>query len=121
MPLPVSIAVEGQSDVAVVERVLAFVGCSIDAIYGRVGKAQIDSSLHGYNNAARFAPWLVLRDLDSDAACPSALARQLLPAPATWMRFRIAVREVESWLLADPDELSEYMRVSRNLIPNNPD
>jgi hypothetical protein len=121
MPLPVSVAVEGQSDVVVVERILAFVGCSAHAIYGRSGKADLDRGLPGYNNAARFWPWLVLRDLDTDAPCAPELARLILPNPADWMRFRIAVREVESWLLADPERLSNYLRVPRRSMPNSPD
>ncbi len=121
MPLPVSVAVEGQSDVAVVQRILALVGCSVHAIYGRSGRATIERSLPGYNNAAHFAPWLVLRDLDTDAPCAAELARRILPHPAEWMRFRIAVREVESWLLADPERLSGYLRVSRTSIPHDPD
>lgn len=119
--VPVSVAVEGQSDAAVVVRILSLVGCSVHAVYGRTGKAAIDHSLPGYNSAARFAPWLVLRDLDADAPCASELARGILPQPARWMRFRIAVREMECWLLADPETLSDYLRVPRRLMPHNPE
>ena len=118
--VPVSIVVEGQSDVAVVERILAMVECSVGAVYGRKGKADVDRSLPGYNNAARFAPWIALRDLDADAPCAPQLARAILPHPSPWMRFRIAVREMESWLLADPEALSTYLKVSRALIPGQP-
>ena len=119
--VPVSIVVEGQSDVAVVERILAMVECSVGAVYGRKGKADVDRSLPGYNNAARFAPWIALRDLDADAPCAPQLARASLPHPSPWMRFRIAVREMESWLLADPEALSTYLKVSRALIPGQPE
>jgi hypothetical protein len=119
--VPVSIAVEGTSDVAIVARILALARCSVGTVYGQSGKHTIDSRVFGYNNAARFAPWFVLRDLDSDAPCAPDLARTVLPAPATWMRFRIAVREAECWLLADPEALSGFLRVRAALVPGNPE
>jgi hypothetical protein len=119
--VPVSVAVEGPSDVEVVTRILALGNCSVHVIYGRSGKGVIDKTIAGYNNAARFAPWFILRDLDSDAPCAPELTRSILPEPAKWMRFRIAVREMECWLLADPDSLCAYLRVRRALCPNNPD
>lgn len=121
MPLPVTVAVEGPSDVSVVRRILEFVGCSVHLVHGRAGKHHIDLNLTGYNNAARFAPWFVLRDLDHDAACAGALVGQLLPTPATWMRFRVAVREVESWVLADPAGISKFLRIREALVPGSPD
>lgn len=120
-PLPISVAVEGQSDVAVVRRILAIVGCSVHVVYGRTGKAALDASVPGYNNAARFAPWLVLRDLDHDAPCGPELVTRVLPNRSQWMRFRVAVREMESWLLADSEMLSRYFKVSRALVPNEPE
>ena len=117
----VSIAVEGPSDVAVARRVVAAAGCSVHLIYGRGGKSQIDARISGYNQAARHAPWLVLRDLDQDADCAPTLTKDLLPNPSRWMRFRIAVREMESWLLADPERLSAYLKVSRALMPTEPE
>lgn len=121
MALPVTIAVEGASDVPVLRRILDHVGCSIYVVHGRRGKAQIDRNIGGYNNAARFSPWIVLRDLDHDAACPQTLVDHLLPKPAEWMRFRIAVREVESWLLADPASVARFLRIRRVFVPGQPD
>jgi hypothetical protein len=121
MPLPVTIAVEGSSDVPIVRRVLQHVGCSIAFIQGRGGKSVIDKNLVGYNNAAKSAPWLVIRDLDHDADCAPELAEELLPGPSEWMRFRIVVREIESWILADAGTVANFLRVKRTLIPNDPD
>ena len=63
------VLVEGATDLAVVERILTVAGHEPGNHYGLRGKAWLDSKLRAYNNAARFFPWLVLRDLNSDAAC----------------------------------------------------
>ena len=121
MALPVTVAVEGASDVPVLRKVLEHCGCTIHVVHGRAGKGQIDRNLKGYNNAARYSPWVVLRDLDHDAQCPKALVDRLLPAPAHWMRLRIAVREIESWLLADPERMARFLRLRRRALPGDLD
>ena len=121
IPLPVTVAVEGPSDVPVVRRILATAGLALGPVYGQSGKATINASIRAYNNAARHSPWFVLRDLDSDAPCAPELAKRLLPEPAAWMRFRIAVREVEAWLLAETVGIAAYLGVPRGLVPVAPE
>jgi hypothetical protein len=45
-------------------------GTPLPVINGAVEGQQLLERLGGYNNAARFSPWLVLVDLDRDADCP---------------------------------------------------
>lgn len=116
-----TIAVEGATDIPVIRRLLAEAGHALAVAYGGHGKGPLDSNLVGYNNAARFAPWFVLRDLDHDGECAPALASGLLPAPAEHMRLRIAVRETESWLLGDAESLAAFLSVKSSRIPTNPD
>lgn len=116
-----TLAVEGVTDAAVLRKVLDTEGFDTYGVYGLRGKANLDASLGGFNMAAQFSPWLVVRDLDHDDECGAALARALMPAPGRWMRFRIAVRETEAWLLADPESLAEYLRVRRALVPADPE
>jgi hypothetical protein len=97
----VKLAAEGDLDLAVLRRIAEEAGLDVSEEFGRRGKNHLDRRIGGYNVAARFEPWIVLRDLDEDQPCAGALAAKLLAEPAAFMCFRIAVRAVESWLVAD--------------------
>jgi hypothetical protein len=113
-------AVEGLVDEVVAQRLITEVGGQPTTIYGKRGKDYLRTRIGGYNNAARFAPWLVLVDLD-DVACPAALCQDWLPRPSELMRFRVAVCEVESWLMADRERFARFIGVSQSQVPNAPD
>jgi hypothetical protein len=117
----VQIAVEGDTDEPVVRAVVRLAGHEPGTVYGHGGKARLDRRLLAYNQAARHAPWLVLRDLNGDEPCGGALARKLLRQPSRLMCFRVAVRSVEAWLLADHVRISQSLGVGSRLIPSNPD
>jgi len=116
-----TIAVEGRADVPIVRKILEHVGYEVGVVHGQAGKATIDRNLRGYNNAARYAPWLVVRDLNGDAPCAPELVHRLLPQPAPRMHFRIAVRVAEAWLLADDEQIKRFLRVNRALVPQYPE
>jgi hypothetical protein len=120
-PLVVTAAVEGIVDEAVARRLIEHIGAQVGPVYGRRGKDHFRRNLGAYNQAARFVPWLVLMDLNSAAECAPALLPMLLSAPAPMMTFRIAVREVESWLLADRERLAGFLGVSHAGIPLQPE
>lgn len=63
----------------------------------------------------------MLVDLDRDAECAPPLVAEWLPAPAPLMRFRVAVRAVEAWLLADRETIAAFLRVSLSRIPDDTD
>lgn len=113
-------AVEGPSDEAALRKMLASLECGLGQVYGRNGKGQIIKNIGGYNNAARHQPWIVLVDLDSEE-CLLTAKQNWLPTPSALMCFRIAVRELEAWLLADRERFASYFAVNMELIPNNPD
>jgi hypothetical protein len=97
------------------------VGLSEGHVYEAGGKAKLDQKLQAYNNAARSAPWFVLRDLDHDAPCAPALVERLLKVPASFMRLRIAIRQGESWLLADTERMAAFLHVQVDAVPSAPD
>jgi hypothetical protein len=108
-------------DEAVVQRLIEHVGAEKGRVHGGYGKDHLRKSLAGYNEAARFTPWLVLMDLNSDAECAPVLRATLLAAEAPLMRLRIAVREVESWLLADQERFATFLGVSPRMLPLRPE
>jgi len=79
---PVSVAVEGMVDEVVVCHLLGYVGLVCGRVYVRSGKGALLQRLRSYNLAARFAPWLVVVDLDQDAECAPPFVRTVLPNPA---------------------------------------
>lgn len=118
---PVCVATEGLIDTAVVRRIFQEVELEIAAVYGESGKDRLDGALGGYNAAARHGSWLVLRDLDTDADCAPSLRARLLAVPAPGMVFRIAVREIETWLIADLHAFARFFSISPGRISNDPE
>lgn len=116
-----TIATEGILDAAVARRLLTDAGHSVIAEYTQSGKTQLDPKICGFNHAARLSPWLVLRDLDHDAACPRALLDALCPLCADNMLLRIPVRAIEAWLLADHANMSRFIGVPVSAMPAQPD
>ena len=119
----VNIVVEGITDQLVALRLLEYVRLPIGTVYGRRGKQHILKQLSGYNTAAMSRPWFVIVDLDNDANCVLQAIEAWFPKKIQekGMCFRIAVREIESWLLADAVHLAEFLHVSPSRIPVDPD
>jgi hypothetical protein len=115
-----SAAVEGIVDQAVVERLSDELGFSVYSFHGLKGKSYLKERIKAFNSAARFNPWLVLVDLDSGECAPK-LRSDWLTTPSRLMRFRVAVRAIETWLMADADTLSDFLHVRRAFLPANPD
>lgn len=120
-PIVVSSAVEGLVDEAVVKRLIVEAGGEIGSIYGKRGKSLLKQRINGYNNAAHHHPWIVLVDLNREANCPPPLRAAWLPTPGRFMCFRVAVREVEAWLIADRERFASFFRVRLENIPADPE
>jgi hypothetical protein len=119
--MSLSVVVEGDTDFPVMRKLAADAGLEIDLEIDSAGKGMLDKKLKGYNNAAQGSPWLIVRDLDRDAPCaPKWIAKKRF-VPSNWMCFRIAVRELEAWLLADAEGLATFMNVEASWVPSDPD
>lgn len=111
---PVTCAVEGRTDEPVARKLLSVVGLSAGAVIVRHGKTKLDPKLPDYNRSAKHVPWLVIRDLDHDdkhACIPDLRLRLLGGAPSSGMCFRLAVREVEVWMMADRKSFANFFSV----------
>jgi hypothetical protein len=117
----IPVLVEGDTEVPIVDKLLALVGTEVGTVYGLKGKDRLDQLLPKYNQAARFGRWFVLRDLNGDGVCAPDLVQRLLPHPATHMCFRVAVRASEAWLLADRERICEFLAVRTGRVTENPD
>lgn len=117
----VSSAVEGIVDEAVVRRLLEQTGAKLGKVYGKNGKSSLRQRLAGYNQAARFSPWIILVDLNHDADCVPPFCKAWLLNPAPYLCFRVAVREVEAWLMADRENLARFLGTSIARIPRDPE
>ncbi len=66
-------------------------------------------------------PYLVLTDLDNRECAPSMIQEWLPVTRNHNLIFRIAVREVESWILADRKGFAKFLGIAQKRIPENPD
>jgi hypothetical protein len=116
----INFAVEGEIDEAVARKLILHVGAIPGTVYGKQGKSHLRKRIAGYNQAARNQPWLVLVDLDR-CSCAPALVQKWVPQPSPYLCLRVAVYEVEAWLLADSHNLANFLGVPQSRIPHAPE
>jgi hypothetical protein len=116
----INFAVEGEIDEAVARKLILHVGAIPGTVYGKQGKSHLRERIAGYNQAAKGMVWLVLVDLDH-CSCAPALVQNWVSQLSPYLCLRVAVREVEAWLLADAHNLAHFLGVSPSRIPNNPE
>jgi hypothetical protein len=126
LPIKVLYWAEGPTDRAVAVALIAHAGAEPGPDYSArqksaSGKQRLDQKLPAYNAAAAHEPFLVLRDLDRDAECAPSLLRQWDQAAAEFMCFRIVVRALEAWLMADARALANWLQVKEARIPIAPE
>ncbi|MDZ7856187.1 hypothetical protein [Sphaerotilus sp.] len=119
----IAIATEDELSEAVARRLVAEVqpALEVSQTLRRNGFGYLRSRMSNWCELARFQPILLLTDLDR-VACPVELLRQwrgtlVLPDD---LLLRIAVREVEAWLLADQPAMRVLLG-ERGRLPVEPD
>ncbi len=117
--LPIHCLVEGSVDEAVVKRVLSSLCIETGTIY-HASIPAFKTRLRRFNHAARHSPWFALCDLDQEECAPLR-SRRYLPEPVPGMCFRIAVRAVEAWLLADRESVARFLGVAKGAVPAAPE
>ncbi|GAB4132595.1 MAG: hypothetical protein Fur0046_02480 [Cyanobacteria bacterium J069] len=121
--IPINLAVEDDLSEAVLREILkqSQRPFSIGNCLKRRGYGYLKKNLRGINNAAKGSPYLVLTDLDRNE-CPLAVLSDWLPYPKhPNLIFRVAVVEVEAWLLAHRKAFADFLGISIDLIPHDID
>jgi hypothetical protein len=114
--------VEGDIDEAVAIRLIQHAGHHSGVTYGRRGFGYIKDKIDGFNRSATEIQYLTLVDfMDTGLACPPTVVANWLPHPRPGMTLRVVVREIESWLLADREGLTDFLAVRPTLLNINPE
>ena len=75
------------------------------------------------NRSAKGPPYVfMLTDLDSPKNCPTNLIESWVKGPLNLgFFFRVAVMEVESWIMADRSALAKFLSIPVHRVPSNTD
>ena len=96
-------------------------GYAIGAVFSQGGFGYLKRQAPAFNNAAKRCPFLLLTDLDQ-SPCPPQLIEDWLGRPKhRHFLLRVAVREVESWLLGDPTGLKTFLGLRMQIALPNPE
>ena len=125
----VILAVEDRLSEAVATKILTNLGFEIM----RKPEKPKSSGLKGNSYLERIAPefnrsakgpfyFFMLTDLDSPKICPSELIQSWVKSPLNPRFFlRVAVMEVESWVMADQSAISEFLQIPLHEVPTKTD
>jgi hypothetical protein len=84
------------------------------------GQGYLKSRIHSFNQAAEFIPFFVLTD--QDRGCPPMkISNWLTQKISKNFLFRIAVMEIESWVMADREGFAKFISISIDHIPQRTD
>lgn len=120
-PIPLNVVVEDALSESVVMRLISWTRrpFHVGAVFMRGGNTYIRNKIRGFNSASRSTPFLVLTDLDQAQCPPSLIADWLGERKGHNLLFRVAVREVEAWLMADRRGLAHFLRLRIEKVPEN--
>ena len=118
----VVLAVEDRLSDAVATKILEKFDVEIVKRIGYKGKSDLERKTLELNRAANGITVFMLTDLDSPRVCPSRLIQ-------SWVKgtlnprffFRVAVMEVESWIMADRIGFAAFLSIPSHQIPSPTD
>jgi hypothetical protein len=114
--------VEGVLDEAMAARLIEAAGHTHGFCYGKKGSAYIKAKIAKYNQSATSIRYLVLVDfMDTRLPCPGHVSRIWIPNRKPNLIFRVVVREIESWVMADSKNFAEFLHIAQSKVPQNPE
>ena len=121
----VILAVEDALSNAISTKILKHFGIEIVHTIPNIyqGNSYLQRRAPELNRSAAGPPYIFMfTDLDSPQNCPPQLIQSWIRAPLNSGFFlRVAVMEVESWIMADRRALARFLSIPENRIPSNPD
>lgn len=117
------LAVEDELSAAVMCKLVRATGRGfvITRIMNARGCGQLKAGMAKFRTACHVLPHVVLTDLDQYPCPPALIAAWKAKALPPQLLLRIAVREVEAWLLADRDGIANFLSVAKNKVPQDPE
>lgn len=111
-------AVEDVLSETVVRRCLNHANIESGASLGREGFGYLKRIARALNNSAAGVPYVMLTDLDNLDCPPELVANWMgeIPVHPDFL-LRVAVKEVEAWILADRKGLARYLGVAEANFP----
>jgi len=108
---------------AVIEKILAASRQKylVGVRYNAGGFGWIQKRINGFNMAAKGMPYLVLTDLDRHECAPALIDAWLTGPRNQNLLLRVAVRQVEAWLLACRSSFAHFAGIEEHLIPADTD
>ena len=108
----VILAVEDRLSDAVATKILKTFDAKIVKRIGFQGKSDLERKTLELNRAANGITVFMLTDLDSPRECPPGLIRSWIKGTLNpRFFFRVAVMEVESWVMADRMGFADFLSV----------
>lgn len=118
----VHLLVEGFVDEALGLRLLHLCGHEAGATFGKKGWTFIAEKASVYDKSCVAHGLLTLVDfMDTAEECAPAVVKSWLPHRSSRHIFRVVLREIESWILADREGISTFLGVHISKIPMNPE
>jgi len=122
--MDIAIATEDELSETLIETLLHHSGRPVQIAqrFRQHGFGYLKSRMDVFNQMARWRPVLVLTDLDQGACAPQLRKDWLRhQSPAPNLLFRVAVREVEAWLLADGEAFARFLGIDPSRVPALPE
>ena len=122
-PIPIYLAVEDDLSEWVLRRVLRErpVDYAVSSVFKKNGFGYLKKQCSAFNNLAKSCPVLLLTDLDARPCAPGLLAEWLQDPKHSDFLFRVAIREVEAWLLGCDEHFGRFLGIRRSLDFSDPE
>lgn len=123
MPSGIRVFVEGRADEHIIRHLLAHCEITATPIKATGGKQllikdylpKVTAAAQYHNQAA-----LIVLDLDQEA-CAVTYLQELLETVPPLLSIRVAVREIEAWLMADREHCAKFFRIPVGKLPEEPE